>query len=496
MTSIAAVVVWNNVNERDSIRLVDCLHNCASIKAIAALSHGCTKDHAANIDTINVSNLWSKKAVTDTLKWFGSAGAEDLMLITGSGFLTFYPDSLRRMYLCLHDSAASVVYGDYYEILEDGSLRLHPLIDYQTGSIRDDFDFGMIILINGSFLGDIRKSIEQSASDFLYGGLYDLRLRLSEKAPIVHIPEPLYCCKCKFNNSTGSDLFAYVDPSNRNFQVEMEKIATDHLKRIGAFIQGPASSPPEKEGNFPVEASVVIPVKNRVRTIGEAIQSALSQKTSFPYNVIVIDNHSEDGTTDIVSTIAKNDNRLVHIIPHRKDLQIGGCWNEAIYSDICGKYAVQLDSDDLYTDCGVLERIISEFYKKPYSLVIGSYTTVDFNLQPRPPGLVDHREWTDENGLNNILRVAGLGAPRAYHVPTLRLYGFPNVSYGEDYAVVLRLCRTYPVGRIYDPVYWCRRWEGNTDGSLSLETANRYNYYKDYLRTLEINSRMQRKDDR
>lgn len=247
---------------------------------------------------------------------------------------------------------------------------------------------------------------------------------------------------------------------------------------------------------FPVTASVVIPVRNRCRTIKDAVASALSQKTEFPFNVVVIDNHSDDGTTGILAEIANRDKRLVHLVPQRNDLLIGGCWNEALYSAVCGKYAVQLDSDDIYDGTGVLARIVAEFARKPYAMVIGSYTTVRFDLTHLPPGLIDHREWTDENGMNNALRIAGLGAPRAYHVPTLRRYGFPNVSYGEDYAVVLRLSRSWPVGRIYDSLYWCRRWDENSDSGLPPETVNRYDHYKDTLRSMEIAVRTRRNTSR
>jgi glycosyltransferase involved in cell wall biosynthesis len=269
----------------------------------------------------------------------------------------------------------------------------------------------------------------------------------------------------------------------------MERVSTAYLKRIGAYLVPPRDPLVEDHDAYPVKASVIIPVKNRVKTIGDAVGSALAQIAPFDFNVIVVDNHSTDGTTDVLSKIAESDQRLVRLKPDRTDLVIGGCWNLAIGSLACGRYAVQLDSDDLYDGVKVLARIIEEFEKEPYVLVIGSYTTVDFDLKPLPPGLIDHREWTDENGHNNALRIAGLGAPRAFHVPTLRTVGFPNVSYGEDYAVVLQLCRSYRVGRIYDSLYWCRRWEENTDAELPLETSNRYNAYKDELRTKEIAAR-------
>ncbi len=494
MKSVAALLV---VNEDARItQTLAGLRQCEMVGAKAAVktpvvSSGASDTATAPTDltTISVSSLWSRQAILDSLNWFSGCGADNFLVIGPGGTPVMNPEGLRRMVACMDDTGGSIVYGDYYDIRHDGSVHLHPLIDYQPGSIRDSFNFGPVILINGAFIENIKKAIEKTTPDLVYGGLYDLRLRLFERSPIHHLPEPLYCC---VNGTaavhTGGN-FAYVDSRNREYQREMETIATAHLERIGACTNSPGDGPLVDKGIFPVKASVVIPVRNRGRTIGDAIKSALSQKTSFDYNVIVIDNHSTDATTDILTEIARKDTRLIHIIPQRVDLLIGGCWNEAIFSAACGLYAVQLDSDDLYDGADVLERIIAEFDKKPYALVIGSYTTVNFDLKPFAPGLVDHREWTDDNGPNNALRIAGMGAPRAYHVPTLRQFGFPNVSYGEDYAVVLRLCRSYPVGRIYDSLYWCRRWEENSDSALAPETANRYDVYKDRLRTIEIAAR-------
>jgi glycosyltransferase involved in cell wall biosynthesis len=269
----------------------------------------------------------------------------------------------------------------------------------------------------------------------------------------------------------------------------MEQVATAYLKRIKAWLPPPTKRPADDNSAFPVECSVVIPVRNRVKTIGDAVDSALSQEADFPFNVIVVDNHSTDGTTDTLRNLAAKNNRLVHIVPSRQDLGIGGCWDEAINAPQCGRYAVQLDSDDLYSSPDVLSRIIAEFRRGGYAAVIGSYTIVDFSLKQIPPGLIDHREWTPGNGHNNALRIHGLGAPRAFHVPTLRKIGFPNVSWGEDYALAIRLCREYPIGRIFDSLYWCRRWEGNSDHALPLETQNRYSTYKDRLRSIELAAR-------
>ena len=311
--------------------------------------------------------------------------------------------------------------------------------------------------------------------------------RSSEKLPIVRIPEPLYSASAVDTRPTGQKQFDYVDPKNRDYQIEMERVATAHLKRIGAYLEPRFEAVPRPAETFPVRASVVIPVRNRERTILDAVTSALNQKADFEYNVIVIDNHSTDRTTELLRGV--RDSRLVHLTPDRNDLGIGGCWNEAIYSDRCGRYAVQLDSDDLYSGDVVLARIVGELEAGPYAMVVASYTMVNFALKEIPPGLIDHREWTRENGRNNALRINGLGAPRAFDTSVLRRFGFPDVSYGEDYAVALRISRDFEIGRIYDSVYLCRRWEGNTDTALPLETANRYDAYKDWIRSTEIKAR-------
>jgi len=381
-----------------------------------------------------------------------------------------------RMAQVMRESGAGWVYADAVG---------HPRIDYQRGSIRDGFDFGPIV-------GVSVEAARQSGIDstWKWGALYDLRLRLSEKYAILRIPEPLYSASMTDARPTGQKQFDYVDPRNRDYQIEMEHIATAHLKRIGAclppqFDQVPAT---EKTGKFPVKASVVIPVRNRERTILDAVQSALVQSADFEFNVIVVDNHSTDRTTEILRGLS--DSRVKHIVPERRDLGIGGCWNEAIYSKDCGQYVIQLDSDDLYVNDGVLRRIVTELEAGPYAMVIGSYTMVDFSLKTIPPGLIDHREWTRDNGRNNALRINGLGAPRAFKTSALRRIGFPNVSYGEDYAVALRISRDYEIGRVYESLYLCRRWEGNSDSALPLEVANRYDLYKDWLRTVELQARM------
>lgn len=383
------------------------------------------------------------------------------------------PRMLERMTQVINESGAGLVYSDALG---------HPRIDYQLGSIRDNFDFGPVIAVSAAAAKAV--GLEPGTK---WNNFYELRLRLSEKYPIVRIPEPLYTASVADSRPAGQKQFDYVDPLNRDHQIEMERIATGHLKRIGAYLEPRFKDLPASAEKCPVKASVVIPVRNRERTILDAVQSALVQKVDFDFNVIVVDNHSTDKTTEIL--LGVRDPKLVHIVPLRKDLGIGGCWNEAIYSAQCGRYVVQLDSDDLYINDGVLARLVTELERGPYAMVIGAYTMVDFSLKEIPPGLIDHREWTRENGRNNALRINGLGAPRAFDVRVLRQFGFPNVSYGEDYAAALWISREYEIGRIYDSVYLCRRWEGNTDSALPLEKANRYDAYKDWLRTNEIRAR-------
>ncbi|HKN13811.1 MAG TPA: glycosyltransferase family 2 protein [Candidatus Binatus sp.] len=386
------------------------------------------------------------------------------------------PRLFDRMAQVIREAGAGWVYAD---------AAGHPRIDYQRGSIRDGFDFGPVVAVSV-------QAARQSRIDSTWkrGALYDLRLRISESHAVIRIPEPLYSASTIDARPTGEKQFDYVDLRNRDYQIEMERIATAHLKRIGAWLPPRFENVPAAAERFPVKVSVVIPVRNRERTILDAVQSALTQGTDFEFNVLVVDNHSTDRTTEILRGIG--DSRVKHIVPERRDLGIGGCWNEAIYSTHCGQYAIQLDSDDLYLNDGVLRRIVAELEAGHYAMVIGSYTMVDFSLKEIPPGLIDHREWSRENGRNNALRINGLGAPRAFNTSVLRRIGFPNVSYGEDYAVALRISRDYEIGRIYQSVYLCRRWEGNSDSALPPEVANRYDLYKDWLRTIELQARARR----
>ena len=396
--------------------------------------------------------------------------------------------AIERFISVAEDSGAGFIYADFSDILGDKTTG-HPLIDYQLGSIRDGFDFGSVVLISKRAALTGLRSHGRIDEGLRWAGLYDLRLKLSLDSAVLRIPEALYTRSIADDRASSERQFDYVDPSQREYQMEVERVATDHLKRIGAFLSPEFKPVPRNDERHPIRASVIIPVRNRQRTIRDAVTSALSQRASFPFNVIVVDNHSTDSTTEILSELSSRDERLIHIKPERLDLGIGGCWNEAINSSHCGEYAVQLDSDDLYSDDRALERIIAKFDEGEYPMVIGSYTIVNFELHEIPPGVIDHREWTRENGRNNALRINGLGAPRAFYVPVLRQIGFPNVSYGEDYAVALRIGREYEVGRIFEPIYFARRWEGNSDAALPLATANRYDAYKDRLRTVEIVAR-------
>ena len=425
---------------------------------------------------------------TDTLREIAAHTDADYVLFSTKVLpVVLGKNALERMLRVAVDSDATMVYGDHYDTL-DGNIAKHPCIDYHKGSIRDDFDFGQLLLLPSLLLHEyVSTAIKE---DFDYAGLYALRLFLSRKGEIFHLAEYLYTEQELDNRKSGEKQFDYVNPKNREVQVEMEKAATHHLDEIGALVDTNAYKTPDfDEQDFKYEASVIIPVFNRARTIADAVGSALSQQTSFKFNVIVVDNHSTDGTTDILNSI--NDARLVHIIPLRTDLGIGGCWNEALDSNLCGRFAVQLDSDDLYSSPRTLQQIVDAFHRQKAAMIIGSYRMCNFKLETLPPGLIDHKEWTDDNGCNNALRINGLGAPRAFFTPLARQIKFPNTSYGEDYAMGLAFSRRYRIGRIYDELYLCRRWEGNSDAALSIEKINANNIYKDQLRSLEISARQQ-----
>ena len=432
---------------------------------------------------------------TQTLREIASkATGKYLLLYTGNHHLEMGMFACERIVGIAEDMCADMLYADHYRLVSDAEgkevRKKHPLIDCQKGALRNDFDFGNVLVFRTE---SFRKAVGEMSHDYEFAALYDLRLRMET---IVHINEYLYTDVEIDCRKSGEKQFDYVDPRNRAVQIEMEQVCTEHLKRIGGYLE-PNFKEPDScglGGEFSVTATVVIPVFNRIRTVGDAVASALSQECDFPYNVIVVDNHSTDGTTDLLADLASKDPRLVHVIPERDDLGIGGCWNLAVHHGLCGEYAVQLDSDDLYRGPDTLQRIVDAFREQKCAMVVGTYQMTDFQMNPIPPGIIDHREWTEDNGRNNALRINGLGAPRAFWTPLLRTINLPNTSYGEDYALGLRISREYRIGRIYDVLYCCRRWEGNSDAALDVERVNANNLYKDRIRTWELEARIRQNE--
>ena len=445
----------------------------------------------SEIDFISGVPFNSTEALREIAK---SLTKEYMILYTKPYPLEMGMFAVGRMTAVADDTCADMVYADHYELIADADgnemRRKHPLIECQKGALRNDFDFGSVLLFRTS---SFRKAVEQMTVDRRWGALYDLRLRMNK---IVHMNEYLYTEVETDLRKSGEKQFDYVDPRNREVQIEMEEICTEHLKRIGAWLPPVFKDAGVQNDSFPVTATVVIPVFNRIRTVKDAVESALSQKCDFPFNVIVVDNHSTDGTTELLAEMAAKDDRLVHVVPERHDLGIGGCWNMAVHHEKCGEYAVQLDSDDVYSGQDTLTKVVDAFREQNCAMVVGTYQMTDFSMNPIPPGIIDHREWTEENGRNNALRINGLGAPRAFWTPLLRKINLPNTSYGEDYALGLRISREYRIGRIYDVLYCCRRWEGNSDAALEIEEVNANNFYKDRIRTWELEARIAMNLDR
>lgn len=466
-----------HVNEKETQTAVKQLKLSDLINDIFVLSP--EESEIENAKTLICKNPFS----TETIKLIAgiSTTAYSLVALQNQGF-GIGQFAVERMLQVAENTGAAMVYTDYFEI-KNGVQTPHPVIDYQLGSLRDDFNFGPVQL----FRNDILKSFDEQ--DFQQAGYYSLRLHVSHLGELVRIPEFLFTMTETDTRKSGEKQFDYVSGNARDRQIEMEKVCTSHLQKIGGLLQPPFREIDFSEADFPVEASVIIPVRNRIKTIKDAVESVLSQKTEFSFNLIVIDNFSTDGTTELLAEYAKN-KKLIHVIPERNDLGIGGCWNVGIFHEQCGKFAVQLDSDDLYSSENTLQKIVNKFYEEKCAMVIGSYQMTNFALEEIPPGIIDHKEWTPDNGPNNTLRINGLGAPRAFYTPVLRAIKVPNVSYGEDYAVGLAISRDYKISRIYEPVYLCRRWDDNSDASLDVVKQNSHNLYKDRIRTIELKARL------
>ncbi len=393
--------------------------------------------------------------------------------------------ALERMLHIAADSDAGMIYADHYQVIGE-SRAACPVIDYQFGSLRDDFNFGSVLIYKAD---ELKNAASKMTTEYSFAGLYDLRLKVSQTSSLVHINEFLYSEIEYDTRKSGEKIFDYVDPKNRAVQIEMEAACSAHLKEIGGYLVPDFKKIEFDKGDFEYEASVLIPVRNRIRTIKDAISSVLSQKTNFKFNLIIVDNHSTDGTTEAIKSFS-SDERLLHLVPERLDLGIGGCWNLGVHHPKCGKFVIQLDSDDVYSDENTLQKMVDAFYEQNCAMVVGTYMMTDFNMNMIAPGIIDHKEWTPDNGRNNALRINGLGAPRGFYTPVLRDIKVPNTSYGEDYALGLNISRNYQIGRVYDVVYLCRRWDDNSDASLDVVKMNGHNTYKDRIRTWELQARI------
>ena len=480
MKTINCFIPYSNPSQ--ATETIKNLQACEAVKKIYLLATEPANEEIAGCEILPVTGL----SASATLRATASRSDADFTLLY-TQYTTFVPGyfALERMMRIAEDSGAGMAYADYYHMTEGRQVKV-PVIDYQYGSLRDDFNFGPLLLFHAAAL---REAASRMTTDFQFAGLYDLRLKLSQKAPLVHINEYLYSVVENAPHKNSEKIFDYVDPKNRSIQIEMEAACTEHLKAIGGYLEPRFEKIAFDAGNFEYEASVIIPVRNRVRTIADAIESVLKQQARFKFNLIVIDNHSTDGTTEAIDCFA-NDERVIHLTPERNDLGIGGCWNLGIHHPKCGKFAVQLDSDDLYKDEHTLQTMVNAFYEQQCGMVVGTYLMTDFDMNPMAPGIIDHKEWTPDNGRNNALRINGLGAPRAFYTPLLRQVKVPNTSYGEDYALGLNISRRYQIGRVYEVVYLCRRWEGNSDALLDIEQINANNLYKDRIRTWELQARI------
>ena len=464
------------------------------ITCFIATEDAATVEHLKENPLVDAVLYRSELRSTEAVKWMAANTTGTYTLVYNK------PTRLRWVHYAMHrllqiarDTGAALIYSDHFNLV-DGEEKPAPVIDYQAGSLRDDFDFGSVLVFRTSIL---KAAVASMDTDYRFAGLYDLRLRVSRLGPVVHINEYLYYDIELDSRQFGEKLFDYVNPRNREVQIEMEQACTAHLKAIGGYLAPSFKDVDLNAEQFEYEASVVIPCRNRARTIADAIRSALNQKTTFKYNVIVVDDNSTDGAAEIIAKLAEeNPDKLVYIAQDKTYHAIGGNWNAALHHPKCGKFALQLDSDDVYSGPDTVQKFVDAFYEQDCAMVIGSYQITDINLKPADMAPIEHREWTPDNGRNNALRINGLGAPRGFWTPLVREMTFPTTKYGEDYAVALRISRDYRIGRIYDVMYFCRRWEGNSDSSLDTETANRYNTYKDRIRTWELEARIARNSAR
>jgi len=444
-----------------------------------------TKDGAEPLTGCEVLHVDSLRCTPAIRKIAERSDADYSLIYTKESPLAMGMFALERMVKIASDNHAAMTYSDHYQIV-DGVRKASPVITYQFGSLRDDFNFGSVLLYNSKVL---KEAVSGMSKKYDFAAMYDLRLSASRLGEIVHINEYLYTEEETDTRKSGEKIFDYVDPKNRAVQIEMEEVCTEHLKAIGGYLNPQFKSIEFKNGNFEFEASVIIPVYNRIKTIEDAVKSVLMQKTSFKFNLIIVDNHSTDGTFEAIEKYS-SDPRLIHVVPDRRDLGIGGCWNLGVHHDKCGKFAIQLDSDDVYSDENTVQKIVDAFYEQNCAMVVGTYMMTNFKMEMIAPGIIDHKEWTPDNGRNNALRINGLGAPRAFYTPVLREIKVPNTSYGEDYALGLNISREYQIGRIYDVLYHCRRWEDNSDASLDIVKMNAHNTYKDRIRTWELKARI------
>ena len=466
------------------MKRIDCFISCCAPEAASATRSNLSSE--SSIASVTFLGPDSPLGSTSTLRRIASeAKAEFTLLYIKPTELSLVHFALERMLCVADDTGAAMVYADHFA-MTGGVLKQAPVIDCQPGALRDDFDFGGVLLYRTSAL---KEAVGRMSVEYRFAALYDLRLKVSQKGSLVHIPEFLYYEVETDLRKSGEKQFDYVDPKNRAVQIEMEQACTEHLKAVGGYLEPVFKPVSFDSGDFEYEASVVIPCKNRVRTVGDAIKSALSQRTSFKYNVIVVDDNSTDGTVEVIKSFL-DDPKLVYIAQDTTWHAIGGNWNAALHHPLCGRFALQLDSDDTYYDENTVQKMVDAFHEQNCAMVVGTYRMTDFDGNPLPPGIIDHREWTPENGRNNALRINGLGAPRGFYVPLLRTFNFPTTKYGEDYAVGLRVSREYQIGRIYDVLYNCRRWEGNSDAALEIERVNANNTYKDRIRTWELQARV------